>query len=131
MKPTQIIVYVTKPMLVVHHHPHLMDVLDEDRADKLQHLGAPHDHYVDITVRMECKHLERDKDLLLLHLAVEKATKWPARVSMGQASFEQMCVIIGEDVVRRAEELGGIEPVLYSVCMASMFEGAEVIWGKQ
>lgn len=128
MNKLDVTVYCTKPMLLVHYHPHLMHVAGQ--GDK-PHLGEPHDHHVKVTVRMRCEHLERDKDLLLLHAALEKATEYPKRAHMGQASFEQIAVIMRERVIQHAQDLGDLgRPVIYAVEIAAHDEGAEVKWER-
>lgn len=125
----KILVHCTKPMLFVHHHPHLMEVGIDDPG--MAHLASPHDHHVLVTAKMQCGHLERDKDLLLLHQSLQRATGFPARIQMYQASFEQICVIVREAIIREALDAISIAPRIYSVKIATHDEGAEVIWGDQ
>lgn len=113
-----VFVFCSKPMLIVHHHPHLMEVPGQE--DK-PHLGSPHDHHLTITAKVHCDHLERDKDLLLLHRNLEIVTEFPKRVSMGNASFEQ----IGALLQSKLRELGA--PVIWMKIEAHD-EGAELIW---
>lgn len=123
----RVLVHCKKPLLFVHHHPHIMDV-PRQKNDKLKtHLGSPHDHYVHVTARVRCEHLERDKDLLLLHEALEHATEYPKRVAMGQASFEQIAVIMCERVGKFAASHD--HPVfVHSIKIEAIDEGAEVFF---
>lgn len=107
-------------MLIVHHHPHLMDVPGQE--DK-PHLGHPHDHYLTVSAFMLCQHLERDKDLLLLHHALETAVEFPKRVDMGEKSFEQICVAIRARINAAAPSA-----VIFAIKVAAYDEGAEVLW---
>lgn len=126
----KILVHCIKPMLIVHRHPHLMMVRGID-GESMKHLAEPHDHHVEVIAKMECSHLERDKDLLLLHQSLQRATQFPHRVYMGEASFEQMCVILRERVTKEAADVLGTEPHIYSIKIAAHDEGAEIVWGDK
>lgn len=121
--PTMIRVFCIKPMQFIHRHPHLMEVPGQD--DK-PHLGQPHEHRVNVTAYMLCEHLQRDKDLLLLHHATELATEFPKRVNLDVCSFEQVCLYL-RDRIESAAHIARI----YAIKIEAHDEGAEIIWGER
>lgn len=123
-RASRVRVFCTKPMTFIHFHPHLMEV--PGQTDK-PHLSQPHEHRVHVTASMLCEHLERDKDLLLLHAKLENATEWPRRVQMGERSFEQIA-----DQLRAAMEYKGTgKCIIHSIKIDAGDEGTEIVWFDQ